>query len=174
MLGFGCYNGLVGVWDSRENTKRPCRISEVDNSHHEPVVDLIWMSSKASNEFITCSTDGQVCWWDTTNMSEPKDILKVYETNPKTDPDHKLIGATTLEYVSDCGPKYLIGTEKGSIMSGYKRQNLNATIYFNTSWGVKMGRHLGPVYSIKRNHALPNYFMSVGDWSVSVKYFFIY
>jgi len=41
-IAFGCYNGLVGVWDVRSNKKKPECLSEVDNSHHEPVIDLIW------------------------------------------------------------------------------------------------------------------------------------
>lgn len=78
-LGFGSYNGTVGLWDFRVNKHLPSIISEVETSHHEPVVDLIWMSSKGGNEFVSCSTDGKVYWWDSRNLSAPTDSLFVSE-----------------------------------------------------------------------------------------------
>ena len=167
MIGFGCYNGRVGCWDPRNGKKDPIVMSNIENSHHEPVIDLIWMSSKGGNEFVTCSTDGQVLWWDLTNLKEPTDSLKITETDQ---PDAKFIGATSLEYVSDHGPKFLIGTERGSIMMATKKSKNEAFMNYTSSFGLKKGRHLGPIYSIKRNPAFPNYFLSVGDWSASVSY----
>lgn len=78
-IGFGCYNGTVGVWDYRTNTQTPSLVSEIETSHHEPVVDLIWLSSKGGNEFVSCSTDGMVYWWDIRDLSKPTDELKVNE-----------------------------------------------------------------------------------------------
>lgn len=164
-IGFGCYNGRVGFWDPRSNKKHPIKMSDIDKSHHEPVVDFIWMSSKGGNEFVTCSTDGQVLWWNSQNLKEPVDRLQITE---KDEPGAKVIGATSLEYVSDHGPKYLIGTERGSIMLASKKPRNNASLSHASSFGVEMGRHLGPIYSIKRNPVYPSYFLSVGDWSASV------
>jgi len=79
-----------------------------------------------------------------------------------------VVGSTSLEYVPDFGPKYLIGTEKGSIMLATKKPKKNCEINFNTSYGLEMGRHLGPVYSLMRNPCYPRFFLSVGDWSVNV------
>lgn len=78
-LGFGSYNGTVGLWDFRVNSHTPSILSEVETSHHEPVVDLIWMSSKGGNEFVSCSTDGKVFWWDSRNLSAPTDSLTISE-----------------------------------------------------------------------------------------------
>ena len=78
-IGFGCYNGTVGVWDYRTNNPSPSLVSEIETSHHEPVVDLIWLSSKGGNEFVSCSTDGMVYWWDVRNLSKPTDQLEVRE-----------------------------------------------------------------------------------------------
>ena len=141
-------------------------MSNVENSHHEPVVDLIWMSSKAGNEFVTCSTDGQVLWWDLTNLKEPTDVLKISESD---DPAAKSIGATSLEYVSDHGPKYLIGTEKGSVIMATKKPKNQAVLNINSSFGLQFGRHLGPIQSVKRNPFYARYFLTVGDWTASVK-----
>lgn len=78
-LGFGCYNGTVGIWDFKVNSKLPSVVSEIETSHHEPVVDLIWLSSKGGNEFVSCSTDGKVYWWDIRNLEKPTDSLTVSE-----------------------------------------------------------------------------------------------
>ena len=47
-----------------------------------------------------------------------------------------MIGATSLEYVADYGPKYLIGTELGSIIMATKKQRKNLEINFNNSYGL--------------------------------------
>ena len=54
------------MWDSR--TKNEFIISDVEKSHHEPIFDLKWMSSKGGNEFVSVSTDGRVMWWDYRNL----------------------------------------------------------------------------------------------------------
>lgn len=67
------------MWDSR--TKNEFIISDVEKSHHEPVFDLQWMSSKGGNEFVSVSTDGRVMWWDYRNLQQPTDIIEIYESN---------------------------------------------------------------------------------------------
>lgn len=76
-LAFGCYSGLVGIWDLRQNKGSPAIVSEVEISHHEPVFDLLWLSSKGGNEFVTTSTDGKVIWWDSRNLSAYSDSLVI-------------------------------------------------------------------------------------------------
>ncbi len=112
---------MVGIWDARDNKKVPQILSEVENSHYEPVMDLIWLSSKSGSEFVTCSTDGQVLWWDCRDLSQPTDKLLIQETQPVKGVYDKVIGVTSFEYVPDYGPKYLMGTEKGSILLATKK-----------------------------------------------------
>ena len=52
---------------------QPAIISDIDISHHEPITDLLWLSSKGGNEFISTSTDGTVKWWDYRNINEVTD-----------------------------------------------------------------------------------------------------
>lgn len=169
-IGFGCYDGRVGYWDPRASSKHPVKMSIIENSHHEPVVDFIWMSSKGGNEFVTCSTDGQVLWWNIANLKEPVQShnLWVTENEYEGEVPKKKVGATSLEYVSDHGPKYLIGTERGSIMMASKKPKDDPSMNYNSSFGLEIGRHLGPIYRIKRNPVYPNYFLTIGDWSASV------
>lgn len=168
-LAFGCYNGVVGVWDLRVNKRTASIVSEIETSHCEPVVDLFWLSSKGGNEFVTCSTDGKVIWWDYRNISQPTDVLTITENQSSSSAPAKIVGATSMEYVADYGPKYLIGTETGAIMLATKKPKKNVEINFNNSYGLEnVGRHMGPVTRIQRNPFNPRFFMSVGDWSVNV------
>jgi len=114
-------------------------MSEIEISHHEPVFDLQWLSSKGGNEFVTCSTDGKVIWWDYRNLSQYSDCITVSEAPLNTESSNKnskMIGATSLEYVADYGPKYLIGTELGSIIMATKKPRKNVEINFNNSYGL--------------------------------------
>ena len=66
-------------------------------------------------------------------------------------------------------PKYLIGTEKGTIMLATKKPKKNVELNQNNTYGGEGSqKHMGPVYSIQRNPFNPRYFMSVGDWGVNV------
>lgn len=78
-IGFGCVSGVVGIWDLRENKQKPSLLSEPDNSHFEAITDLMWLSSKGGNEFVTTSTDGTVKWWDSRNLNAPADLLFIKE-----------------------------------------------------------------------------------------------
>lgn len=62
-----------------------------------------------------------------------------------------------------------MGTELGSIMLATKKPKRKVEINYNNSYGLNnTGRHLGPIYRIRRNPFNPRYFMSIGDWSVNV------
>lgn len=102
-LGFGCYNGVIGVWDHRCDNKTASLLSEIEISHHEPVIDLKWLSSKGGNEFVSCSTDGKVIWWDIRDLSKHSDSLFISEQPPIDGRYDKIVGCTSLEYVAEYG-----------------------------------------------------------------------
>lgn len=165
---FGCTNGIVGVWDAKAGEGQPQLLSPVEASHHESVADIAWLSSKGASEFVSCSTDGTVKWWDIRNLEKPTDELRVTET-PGTEAGRPVLGATALEYVADYGPKYLLGTESGAIVLATKKPKKSVEINFNSCYGLDgIGRHLGPTLRISRNPFFPRYFLSLGDWSVNI------
>lgn len=62
-----------------------------------------------------------------------------------------------------------MGTETGSIMLATKKPKKKVEINYNNSYGLDISaRHLGPIYSIKRNPFNPRFFASIGDWSIKV------
>lgn len=90
-------------------------------SHHEPVSDFIWLSSKGGNEFVSCSTDGWLIWWDYWNLAVPTDSLTVYDVNTSDWISH-YIGATKLEYVADYGVNL-----KAKIFNRYWKRSNNVS-----------------------------------------------
>lgn len=165
-IAFGCSSGIVGLWDTKQNRHKPSCLSAVEFSHHEPVVDLAWLNNKGGSEFVSCSTDGMIKWWDFRQLERPTDELRVAEA-AGPDAGRPVLGVTSLEYVADYGPKYLIGTESGAIVLATKKPKKTAEINFNSCYGVEgVGRHLGPTFRIARNPFFPRYFLSLGDWSV--------
>jgi len=64
MIGGGCHNGLVAIWDVKKGSQ-PVLVSPVQQAHSLPVTHMAWLSAKTGTELITSSTDGKVLWWDT-------------------------------------------------------------------------------------------------------------
>ena len=51
-----CYNGLVGVFDTKKPRGIALTTSSIDRSHHDPVYDVFWVQSKTNNQFVSVST----------------------------------------------------------------------------------------------------------------------
>lgn len=158
----GSYNGLVAFWDLRKGSQ-PSQCSQLEHSHHDPVYDVQFIQSRAGNEVVSVSTDGQLLWWDTRNLEAGPIDTMLLET------DECLYGGISMEYRSDAGAtRYLMGTEQGtSILVDRKaKKDAESTKSIKTVFGAGgYGSHFGPAYSIARNPFNSKYFMTVGDWT---------
>jgi len=170
VLAGGCYNGLVMCYDTRAGGggSKPVAKTSFENSHYDPVYDLVWLQSKTQSECVTCSTDGQVLWWDTRNLSEPVEKVELTDGN-KEKP--KVMGATSLEWAQEAGPtKYLVGTEQGTVLALNKKPK--KPIEISTWFGLESKGgyfpHHGPVYSCKRNPQQVKNFLTIGDWTAKL------
>ena len=76
----GCYSGSVSCWDVRADT-RPVSSTSFTESHTEPVYSVIWTASKTAAEMMTGGSEGLVKWWDTRNLSRPRDQMMVDTEN---------------------------------------------------------------------------------------------
>lgn len=166
----GCYNGQITYFDIRKpngstGSCLPLATSTLENSHHDPVSDVFWISSKTGHQAASVSTDGKMMWWDTRNLIEPLDSISLY---PDAKNKSVLLGGSCLEYNSEAGPtKYLVGTEQGTIASiNLRNRKLNNGVsMYDEGPGSK---HHGPVHSIYRNPIHNKFFLSVGDWTTKV------
>ena len=154
----GSYNGLISLYDLRKSGGGPVETSLIEQSHHDPVYDVYWISSKANNLCTSVSTDGRMLWWDVRRLSEPMEVL------PLDKGDGTILGGSSLEYNTEAGPtKFLVGTEQGVVLSintRNKKQNNGVTVY-----DTGAGKHHGPIYAIQRNPVHSKFFMTVGDWT---------
>lgn len=165
----GCYNGLITYFDLRKPNGptglcNSLETSLVENSHHDPVSDVFWISSKTGYQCASVSTGGKMLWWDTRKLSEPIDSI-VFTAQ---DTDNKVtLGGSALEYNTEAGPtKYLIGTEQGNVLGvNLRNRKINNGV---TSYDNGPGKHHGPIYSIQRNPTHHKFFMTVGDWSAKI------
>jgi len=165
----GCYNGLVTYFDLRKPNGPVGQCSSqmssvVETSHHDPVSDIFWISSKTGHQCASVSTDGKMMWWDTRKLKEPIDSI-ILSVDSKG--DGITLGGSSLEYNTEAGPtKYLVGTEQGTVISvNLRNRKLNngVTVYDNGP-----GKHLGQVFSIQRNPTHNKFFMTIGDWTAKI------
>ena len=142
----------------------PHETSVIEKSHHDPVYDVFWISSKTGNQCASVSTDGQMMWWDTRRLGEPTDVLKL-ATDAKG--GGMTLGGSSMEYNQEAGPtKYLVGTEQGIVMAinlRNRKSNNGVQVYDSGP-----GKHHGPIYSIQRNPTHNKFFMTVGDWTARI------
>ena len=157
----GSYNGLITFFDLRKSGSAPAEVSVIEHSHHDPVYDVFWISSKTGNQCCSVSTDGWMLWWDIRHLAQPTYKLQL------TGKDSKLVGGSSMEYNTEAGPtKYLVGTEQGMVLSVNLRnskQNNGITVY-----DTGAGKHHGPIYSIQRNPTHSKFFLTIGDWTARI------
>ncbi|KAF1321004.1 hypothetical protein FI667_g12203, partial [Globisporangium splendens] len=67
----GSYNGLISFFDVRKSGSTPAETSIIEHSHHDPVYDVFWISSKTGNQCCSVSTDGWMLWWDIRHLAQP-------------------------------------------------------------------------------------------------------
>lgn len=87
----GCYNGLVTVYDLRKEASF-VGASEIPESHHDPVYECFWISSKTGTQFVSTSTDGRLLYWDTKNLEKPVEEVVLLAG------DDNVLGGCCMEY----------------------------------------------------------------------------
>eukprot|EP00036_Acanthoecidae_sp_10tr_P010001 CAMPEP_0182915526 /NCGR_PEP_ID=MMETSP0105_2-20130417/374_1 /TAXON_ID=81532 ORGANISM="Acanthoeca-like sp., Strain 10tr" /NCGR_SAMPLE_ID=MMETSP0105_2 /ASSEMBLY_ACC=CAM_ASM_000205 /LENGTH=630 /DNA_ID=CAMNT_0025052397 /DNA_START=32 /DNA_END=1924 /DNA_ORIENTATION=+ len=155
MLLGGQYNGQVAIFDPRKGS-RPVEVSPIEKSHRDPVFAAKFLASKQGTDAFSCSSDGQVLFWDVRKLAEPMETLMI-------DPlqNGKLLGGVALEYEPTMPTKFQVGTEQGEVVL-FNRKGKTPAEKISATYPC----HLGPVYTCERNPFFPKYFLTVGDWSM--------
>ncbi|GAB5354002.1 hypothetical protein AAMO2058_000082400 [Amorphochlora amoebiformis] len=160
-LAGGMYNGVVGFWDVRKESRRPVSTSNIEFSHRDPVFDLRYVSSRSGTECVSVSTDGQLLWWDTRKLERPIDEFTI-----RTD-SKEIMGISALEYKAEGGPtKYLVGTEKGFpvLVERKAKKDQPSEKKIKAIFNQGHGGHFTATRGIKRNPVHTSFFLTVGDW----------
>jgi len=168
LIAGGSYNGLITHYDLRVGNGSRVATTKFENSHFDPVYDLVWLQSKTQSECVTVSSDAKVLWWDIRNLKEPTD--KCVLTNGDKDAP-KNLGGTSIEWSQEAGPtKYLVGTEQGAVLALNKKpkKDVETSTWFGIPEKGGGGPHHGPVYKVRRNPSHCKFFMTVGDWCAKI------
>lgn len=119
IVGGGCANGVVAIWDSRKG-KDPVAMSHVEQSHSDPITHFQWQMTKTGQQCVTVSTDGYAHFWDIRKLKEDRvESLAIKESG--ADGKETLIGVTALENSPDTPTKYVLGTQQGTVIIANKR-----------------------------------------------------
>eukprot|EP00762_Andalucia_godoyi_P000256 ANDGO_03198.mRNA.1 Dynein intermediate chain 3 len=156
----GCYNGILSFWDSRKGSM-PFDSSLIEKSHRDPVYDVKWLATKTNTECMSCSTDGQVLFWDTRKIGEPIEVLQLEPA--KQESYRGILGAVSLDYDPSNAAKFMVGTEQGLVLAGNRKAKTPADRIAQVYTG-----HHGPIYAVKRNMFAPKFFLTVGDWTARI------
>lgn len=151
----GCYNGQVALWDTRKGA-RPLETSPIEKSHRDPCYRTRFLASKTGTDAFSCSSDGQVHFWDVRKLSEPTESLALEI------PDGT-VGAVSLEYESTLPTKFMVGTERGLVLSANRKAKNPSEKIANI-----FHAHHGPVVALERNPGNPKFFFTAGDWSLRI------
>jgi dynein intermediate chain len=70
----GCYNGQILLWDMRAKSLPVQRSSMSGKGHKHPVYAMSITGTAAAHELISASTDGTLCHWDLSRLTEPTNV----------------------------------------------------------------------------------------------------
>ncbi|XP_065826418.1 dynein axonemal intermediate chain 2-like isoform X2 [Oscarella lobularis] len=151
----GCYNGLLGFWDTRKGSY-PVEMSSINHSHQDPVFKVRFLSSKTGTEFFSTSTDGRVLWWDIRKISEPTDSLVLEYEGQR-------LGGVSLDFESTMPTKFLVGTEQKVVLLCNRKAKTPADRIT-----AAYSDHVGAVYGLQRNPFFPKNFLTISDWQARI------
>lgn len=144
IIAGGLTDGLVCVYDIRAGNE-PQNESIAEQSHREPVTSLLWTQSKTNTDIFSCSTDGQVIWWDIRNLSQHTETLQC------------TTGCTAMNYSPNLPTRFLVGTEDGFMYYGNRRAASSAD-----RLGFKAHCIEAPITCIERNPVADKHILTVG------------
>ncbi|KAH8584962.1 dynein intermediate chain [Cryptosporidium sp. chipmunk genotype I] len=161
------YNGEILIWDSRSG-KIPCQKSNSINisdsegnnisGHSFPIYCMELLGNKGSQNIITIDTDGKLCNWNLTNLSEPVESFQLRKTNSK---DVSIQCMTLSKLIN---PNAIIcGSEDGSLYQTIIKTNKPGVIS-----STFQNAHNGFITSLDY-HPINDCFLSSGaDWTIKL------
>ena len=73
----GCYSGQVLLWDMRAKALPVQRSNLAGRGHKHPVYSLGVLGVNTSPELVSVSTDGTLCHWDTSRLTDPTSVSQI-------------------------------------------------------------------------------------------------
>eukprot|EP01034_Spumella_vulgaris_P030528 gene30528-37765_t len=177
----GCYNGQVVLWDMREAKTNATQRSSMSGKGHKHPICAMQFSNNVSCELVTISTDGMLCYWDTSRLTEPLSVafLNAPQASLQFDetPTSARIGANTVSNLNisamsfghtETAENLLFGCGSGRVLR-YNLPHKAADAPLNQSsahYGLVTSIHPHPSTQSKKYKALV--LTSSLDWTVKL------
>eukprot|EP01102_Stenamoeba_stenopodia_P010439 TRINITY_DN3146_c0_g4_i1.p1 TRINITY_DN3146_c0_g4~~TRINITY_DN3146_c0_g4_i1.p1 ORF type:complete len:635 (+),score=167.28 TRINITY_DN3146_c0_g4_i1:188-2092(+) len=145
----GTYSGQIMLWDTRAKST-PMQKSAISTlSHTHPIYCAKVIGTQNANNLATISTDGKMCVWSLDNLSQPIEVLELYNKGKQSATkkfDKTYISATALTFPAGEVNTFLVGSEEGAIYSANRH---------GTKTGVqeRYEGHYGPITGIDSHPA---------------------
>ncbi|KAJ3109442.1 WD repeat-containing protein 63 [Phlyctochytrium planicorne] len=181
--------------------------SSIEFSHRMPVTDIQWLprnlemshsgeiienGDNGSRQLVTCSSDGQACFWDTRSKKDLKSldlIWKPFLRVPLSAMDNtfdyglakisikpplieKLMSDLNLNEKADknaqkFSTKFFSATEEGDLIySDWMQEKANEEKASRVECALSC--HFGPISDLQRSPFFPDILLSVGGWSFHI------
>jgi len=105
----GLYSGRLVIWDLRAKTTPVQRTPMVAEAHSQPISTLQITGSQNANNVVSLSSDGKVCVWSTSMLSQPTSSIEVKQ---KT----KDMACLALAFPDNETNAFYVGMEDGSVV----------------------------------------------------------
>ena len=129
------FSGQVVLWDKRAKSQPVQRTPLSASGHTHPVFSLEVVGSANANKLVTISTDGRMCSWSLSSLSEPSDSTILTADNKSE------VAVTAMSFAAGDANEFCAGAENGSIYA--------AQVHGQKSGQLKKYEgHYGPVTSL--------------------------
>ena len=105
----GLYSGRLVIWDLRAKSTPVQRTPMVAEAHSQPISTLQITGSQNANNVVSLSSDGKVCVWSTSMLSQPTSSIEVKQ---KT----KDMACLALAFPDNETNAFYVGMEDGSVV----------------------------------------------------------
>lgn len=173
LIGVGCYDGVVSIYDIRKPGHSPIADSqELDSKHLDAVWEVDWVGKSNTSEkgegLISISSDGKLMEWSIKKGLEAQELKWLNRnSNPFMKEESsdainfRFTTGFSFDFIKNDTIFYFVATEDGIIhrcSKSYKDQ------YLRSYYG-----HTGPVYKVRCNPFWSNIFISCSaDWTCRI------
>lgn len=161
----GCRSGQVVIWDTRQK-ETPVFRTSLSKGHTYPVYALCCLPAVNNNNLISVSTDGLLCQWNDTNLSQPGNRIDLNKTLKESDSKDANISdeitTTSMDFPGSDTSSVLLGSDEGKV---YK-----ARIYDQKGIWYTIDAHDAPITNINFHPTQKNSPTNVSDLFLTASY----
>lgn len=113
-----CYSGQILSWDMRAKSLPVQQSSVSGKGHKHPVYSMCIIGSGTSpSELISISTDGVLCNWDLTRLTEPISVSPIQYKSTTTDATTVPMTISSMAYsIGESSKEVIFGSGSGAIL----------------------------------------------------------